>query len=207
MAHDNTDTPADLDALATTDPEVASLLAGEWMRYRKSPALMALTQASHAACARINAVFHEDIDEARRLFRELVPHTGQGVDFRAPVTIDYGMLLTIGDRTFINSDLLVVGGGRVSIGEDCLIGPRCAIYTPNHALDVPTRLAGWEKAAAVTLGNNVWLGGSVTLTPGVSIGDNSIIGAGSVVTHDIPANVIAAGNPCRVLRPLPAAGH
>jgi maltose O-acetyltransferase len=97
---------------------------------------------------------------------------------------------------------MVIGGGAVTIGEDCLIGPRCSIYTPNHAEDIERRLAGWELPQPVTIGSNVWLGGSVTLTPGVTIGDNSIIGAGSVVTHDIPAGVLAAGNPARVLRPI-----
>jgi maltose O-acetyltransferase len=123
---------------------------------------------------------------------------------RPPVTIDYGARLTIGDRTFINADFMVIGGGAVTIGEDCLIGPRCSIYTPNHAEDIERRRAGWELPRPVTIGSNVWLGGSVTLTPGVTIGDNSIIGAGSVVTRDIPANVLAAGNPGRVLRPIRA---
>ncbi len=96
------------------------------------------------------------------------------------------------------------GGGYVTIGADCLIGPRCSIYTPNHAEDPTLRREGWERASAVMIGDNVWLGGSVTILPGGTIGSDSIIGAGSVVTRDIPAGVVAVGNPCRVVRPIRA---
>ena len=130
-----------------------------------------------------------------RLFHDLVPGTGDGVDFRPPINLDYGIGLTIGDRTFINKDFLIVGGGYVEIGSDCLIGPRCTICTPNHALDAATRLDGWEHTTPVRIGSNVWLGANVTIRPGAVIGDNSIIGAGSVVVGDIPANSIAVGNP------------
>jgi maltose O-acetyltransferase len=191
--------------LALEDDDLDRLLAGDWIRYRTSPALQELSWAAHATCARINRVYYDDPSEAQRLFRELVPGAGEGIDFRPPISIDYGMRLSIGDRTFINADFMVIGGGFVSIGSDCLIGPRCAIYTPNHAFDIERRLDGWELPEPVTLGNNVWLGGSVTVAPGVTIGDNSIVGAGSVVTRDIPANVIAVGNPCRPIRAVPAA--
>ncbi len=153
-------------------------------------------------CAQIGRVFHDDPDEAHRLFRDLVPAAEDGIDFRPPLSIDYGDRLTIGARTFINADFMVIGGGLVTIGADCLIGPRCSIYTPNHAEDVTRRLEGWERPEPVTVGSNVWIGGSVTITPGVTIGDDSIIGAGSVVTRDIPAGVVAVGNPCRPVRSI-----
>lgn len=188
--------------LASVDEDLASLLNGGWIRYRTSPALQELSREAHAICAEIGRVFHDAPEHATALFRKLVPGAGEGIDFRPPISIDYGIRLTIGDRTFLNADFVVIGGGFVSIGSDCLIGPRCGIYTPNHAEDIERRLDGWELPEPVTIGNNVWLGGSVTITPGVTIGDNSIIGAGSVVTRDIPADVVAAGNPCRPLRPL-----
>ncbi len=194
----------DLTRLAEDDDDLRALLAHDWLRYRTSPALQKLTRDAHAACARFNLLYHSSPDEARAVFAELVPGAGADVDVRPPVTIDYGARLTIGDRTFINADFMVIGGGAVTIGEDCLIGPRCSIYTPNHAEDIERRRAGWELPQPVTIGSNVWLGGSVTLTPGVTIGDNSIIGAGSVVTHDVPAGVLAAGNPARSLRPIRA---
>jgi len=191
------------EALLAEDEDLQRLVAGDWVRYRTSPALQELTWDAHATCTTINRIYYDDQAEAERLFHELIPGAGVGVDFRPPVMIDYGARLVIGDRTFINADFLVIGGGIVTIGSDCLIGPRCGIYTPNHAQDIPRRLDGWELPEPVTIGNNVWLGGSVTITPGVTIGDNSIIGAGSVVTKDIPANVIAVGNPCRPVKPIP----
>ena len=192
-----------LAALLATDEDLQRLLAGDWVRYRTSPALQQLTWEAHSTCATINRIYYDDPAEARRLFQALVPGAGEGIDFRPPISIDYGMRLVIGDRTFLNADFLVIGGGSVTIGPDCLIGPRCAIYTPNHAKDVTRRLDGWELPEPVTIGTNVWLGGSVTITPGVTIGDNSIIGAGSVVTKDIPADVIAVGNPCRPITSVP----
>ena len=189
-------------ALLETDEDLRRMVAGDWMRYRASPALQALTREANATCAAINRIYYDDAEEAMRLFHGLVPGAGAGIDFRPPIRIDYGARLLIGDRTFINADFMVIGGGAVTIGADCLIGPRCGIYTPNHAEDIARRLDGWELPKPVTIGNNVWIGGSVTITPGVTIGDNSIVGAGSVVTRDVPAGVVAAGNPCRVIRPL-----
>jgi len=182
--------------------DVRAQFAGEWVRYRDSPTLLKLSWETQSTCARINRIFYDDPDEARRLFHEMLPGAGEGIDFRPPFNLDYGVGLTIGDRTFINKDFLVTGGGRITIGADCLIGPRCSIYTPNHAEDRERRLAGWERVSDVTLGDNVWLGGSVTIVPGVTIGSDSIIGAGSVVTRDIPAGMVAVGNPCRPLRPI-----
>lgn len=189
--------------LAVQDEDLQRLLGGDWIRYRTSPALQELSIHAHSVCDEINRTFHESPSHAQRLFRELIPGAGDDIEFRPPISIDYGMRLSIGDRTFINADFMIIGGGFVSIGSDCLIGPRCGIYTPDHAKDIARRLDGWELPQPVTIGNNVWLGGSVTITPGVSIGENSIIGAGSVVTTDIPANVIAVGNPCRPIKPIP----
>jgi len=197
-------TNRDLAALIDGDDDVRALFAGEWIRYRASASLPELTWEAQSTCARINRIFFDDPGEAQRLFHQLVPGAGVGIDFRPPLNLDYGIGLTIGDRTFINKDFLIVGGGSVTIGADCLIGPRCSIYTPNHAEDRVRRREGWERASAVTIGDNVWIGGSVTIVPGVTIGDDSIIGAGSVVTRDIPAGVVAVGNPCRVVRPIEA---
>lgn len=191
------------ETLLATDEDLQRLVAGDWVRYRTSPALQELTWVAHSTCATINRIYYDDPAEAQRLFHALVPGAGEGIDFRPPISIDYGMRLVIGDRTFLNTDFLIIGGGLVTIGADCLIGPRCGIYTPNHAQDVTRRLDGWELPEPVVIGDNVWLGGSVTITPGVTIGDNSIVGAGSVVTKDIDANVIAVGNPCRPIGPLP----
>ena len=167
----------DLEQLKQDHPDVAKLFADDWLQYRKSEILPELTREAQSTCDRINR--------------------------RPPIRLDYGLGLKIGDRTFINMDLLIVGGGPISIGSDCLIGPRVSIYTPNHAIARKPRLEGWQHNADVTIGNNVWLGGNVVICPGVTIGDNSIIGAGAVVTHDIPADSIAVGNPCHVIAEVP----
>ena len=192
----------ELDALIAEHDDVRALFSGEWIQYRRSAALPRLTWHAQSVCADINRIFFDEPDRAQHLFATLVPGAGSGIDFRPPINLDYGVGLTIGDRTFLNKDFLIVGGGYVTIGSDCLIGPRCSIYTPNHAEDPVRRREGWERAQPVTIGNNVWLGGSVTLLPGVSIGDDAIIGAGSVVASDIPAGMVAVGNPCRVVRPI-----
>lgn len=192
-----------LQHLIDTDEDVRRLFAGEPMQYRLSETLPKLTWQAQSTCATINRIFFDDPDEAMRLFHELIPGAGEGVEFRPPINLDYGIGLTIGEGSFINKDFLIVGGGRVTIGAHCLIGPRCTISTPNHAKDAQKRLEGWEHTIPVTIEDNVWLGSNVSLCPGAHIGKNSIIGAGSVVVGSIPDNVVAAGNPCKVLHEIP----
>lgn len=117
-----------------------------------------------------------------------------------PFYCDYGKQIRIGKRFFANFHFTVLDEAPVSIGDDCFIGPNVSIYTACHSTDPIERNSRREWAEPVTIGNNVWIGGSVTILPGVTIGDNVTIGAGSVVTRDIPANVVAVGNPCRVMK-------
>ena len=117
-----------------------------------------------------------------------------------PFYCDYGKQIRIGKRFFANFHFTVLDEAPVSIGDDCFIGPNVSIYTACHSTDPIERNSRRERAEPVTIGNNVWIGGSVTILPGVTIGDNVTIGAGSVVTRDIPANVVAVGNPCRVMK-------
>ena len=117
-----------------------------------------------------------------------------------PFYCDYGKQIRIGKRFFANFHFTVLDEAPVSIGDDCFIGPNVSIYTACHSTDPSERNSRREWAEPVTIGNNVWIGGSVTILPGVTIGDNVTIGAGSVVTRDIPANVVAVGNPCRVMK-------
>lgn len=198
--------PQDVDALIAQNDDVRALFAGEWMRYRTSKLLPRLTAQTQATCALINRIYFDDTQKAVRLFHKLIPGAGEGVDFRPPISLDYGIGLTIGEGTFLNCGFLITGGGRISIGKQCLIGSRCSIYTPNHALAAAPRRQAWERTRSVSIGDNVWIGGSVTICPGVHIGNNSIIGAGSVVVHDIPDNVVAVGNPCRVIKKIPLHG-
>ena len=117
-----------------------------------------------------------------------------------PFYCDYGKQISVGKRFFANFHFTVLDEAKVTIGDDCFIGPNVSIYTACHSTDPVERNTRQEWAEPVTIGNNVWIGGSVTILPGVTIGDNVTIGAGSVVVKDIPSNVVAAGNPCRVIR-------
>ena len=117
-----------------------------------------------------------------------------------PFRCDYGKQISIGKRFFANFNFTVLDEARVTIGDDCFIGPNVSIYTACHSTDPVERNTRQEWAKPVTIGDNVWIGGSVTILPGVTIGDNVTIGAGSVVTRDIPSNTVAVGNPCRVIK-------
>ena len=119
-----------------------------------------------------------------------------------PFRCDYGKQISVGRRFFANFNFTVLDEARVTIGDDCFIGPNVSIYTACHSTDPVERNNRKEWAMPVSIGDNVWIGGSVTILPGVNIGNNVTIGAGSVVVHDIPDNSVAVGNPCRVVRTI-----
>lgn len=150
--------------------------------------------------ARFQAAYTEDADAARALLAELLGSVGEGVDLRPPLFVDYGGNITIGARTFVNYHLTALDVARITIGEDCQIGPNVQLLTPIHPVEPGPRRDKLEAALPITIGDNVWLGGGAVVCPGVTIGDNSVIGAGAVVTKDIPADVVAVGNPARVIR-------
>ena len=143
-----------------------------------------------------------DPDIARYLLAQVIGSVGEGVDIRPALRVDYGHNITIGDGSWVNFGLTALDVAPIVIGQDVLIGPNCSLYTAIHPTEPGPRRAKWESAAPITLGDNVWLGGSVVVCPGVTIGENSIIGAGAVVTRSVPANSIAVGNPARVIRAL-----
>lgn len=143
-----------------------------------------------------------DPDIARYLLAQVIGSVGEDVDIRPPLRVDYGHNITIGDGSWVNFGLTALDVAPIVIGQDVLIGPNCSLYTAIHPTEPGPRRAKWESAAPITLGDNVWLGGSVVVCPGVTIGENSIIGAGAVVTRSVPANSIAVGNPARVIRAL-----
>jgi maltose O-acetyltransferase len=192
-----------LDQLLKKYSDLKGVFDGTLLQYRKSDILPRITWWTQSMCDTFNRLFFHDPARAMALFRRLIPQAGKGVDVRPPIMLDYGIGLVIGDRTFINTDFLIIGGGNVHIGTDCLIGPRCSIYTPNHEIAIKPRLEGWQHNEDVSIGNNVWLGGNVTICPGVTIGDNSVIGAGAVVSSSIPANSVAVGVPCKVIKRVP----
>jgi len=139
------------------------------------------------------------------LLKGLLGHIGDdAIIVNQPFYCDYGKQISVGKRFFANFNFTVLDEASVIIGDDCFIGPNVSIYTACHSTDPVERNSRQEWAKPVSIGNNVWIGGSVTILPGVTIGDNVTIGAGSVVVGDIPSDSIAVGNPCRVVKKVPA---
>ena len=143
-------------------------------------------------------------DRAKRkeLMRTIVGKIGEEFNIESPFQCDYGYNIEIGENFYSNHNLIILDVGRVKIGDNVQVAPNVSIYTAGHPVHPETRNTGYEYGIDITIGDNVWIGGSVSILPGVTIGDNAVIGAGSVVTKDIPANVFAAGNPCRVIREI-----
>ncbi len=140
--------------------------------------------------------------DAREHLVALLGSLGEGAYVKPPLFVDYGENIHIGARTFVNSNLTALDVVTITIGEDCQIGPNVQLLTPTHPVDPQPRRDKLEAAEPITLGDNVWLGGGVVVCPGVTIGDNTVVGAGAVVTKDLPANVVAVGNPARVIRQI-----
>ena len=149
-----------------------------------------------------NETGEDKIEERERILKILLPNSGEGTWIQPPFYCDYGSNIVLGEKVFFNFNCVVLDVMKVRIGSRTLLGPGVQIYTATHPLNYRERAAGLEYAKPITIGEDVWIGGSAVICPGVSIGDRSVIGAGSVVTKDIPANVFAAGNPCRVIRKL-----
>ena len=140
--------------------------------------------------------------EREEILKKLLKSIGKGVHFEPNFRCEFGFNITIGDNFYANFDCIMLDGGEIDIGNNVLFGPRVGIYTSNHAIDTKERVAGGCYAKSVKIGNNVWIGAAVSINQGVTIGENTIIGSGSVITKNIPANVVAAGVPCKVIREI-----
>jgi maltose O-acetyltransferase len=162
--------------------------------------------ADHLRAMRLLEQFNHSAADAplerERLLRELLGTLGEGSVIRPPFYCDYGYHTYLGARSFANFGLVALDVARITIGEDVQIGPNVQLLTPTHPTDAELRRAKWEAARPITIGNNVWLGGGVIVCPGVTIGDDTVVGAGAVVVKDLPARVVAVGNPARVVRHL-----
>jgi maltose O-acetyltransferase len=163
-------------------------------------------QCMHKKAQNLLSVFNQSLpDETakrREIVQSLLGAIGQVFEIKPPFRCDYGCHIYAKENLYINYDCIILDCNTVYIGSNVLIAPKVQIYTAYHPLDVETRRSGLEMAAPITIGDDVWIGGGAIICPGVCIGNNTIIGAGSVVTKSIPANVVAAGNPCRVIRNL-----
>jgi maltose O-acetyltransferase len=180
--------------------EREKMLAGE-MYDALDPVLVAGRERARDLCQALNATREADQDARRRIVRELFGAGGDTVWMQPPFFCDYGSNIELGERVFFNFNCIVLDVCRVTIGDYTMFGPAVQIYTPLHPLDAAQRRKE-EYGKPVEIGSDVWVGGGAIILPGVRIGSRSVIGAGSVVTRDVPAGVFAAGNPCRVIRPI-----
>ncbi|WP_123371674.1 sugar O-acetyltransferase [Cellulomonas sp. PhB150] len=184
-----------------TRSQYERVLAGDW--YEGDAEIAALTRAAQGRAERFAELARGD-DEAAALeaLRDLLGSVGEGGWIRPPLYVDFGRHTHIGARTFVNFGLVLLDVAPIRIGEDCQIGPNVQLLTPIHPVEPEPRRAKLESAEPITIGDNVWLGGGVIVCPGVTIGDNTVVGAGAVVTKDLPANVVAVGNPARVIKEI-----
>jgi len=177
----------------------AKMLAGE-LYLASDPELEAERLRARELLHRFNAAAPRDEQAAARLLAGLFGAWGEGTMVMAPFRCDYGYNVRIGRNGFVNYDCVFLDCAPITLGDDVQIGPAVQIYTATHPVDAAIRRSGLEYALPVAVGHGSWIGGGSILLPGVTVGANTVIGAGSVVTRDVPAGVVAAGNPCRVLR-------
>ena len=180
--------------------QIERMRADDWFNVLDGTELLDLQEQTMGPLRTINDRYWDDPSAAVRALAELIPECDGEFFFRPPLVFEYRERIHIGRRTFINADFEAIGSGRVWIGDDVLIGPHARLYTPNHPLDPALRAEGWEIGLPITIGDGAWLGGSVVVLPGVTIGAGAVVGAGSVVTRDVAPGVTVAGNPARVLR-------
>jgi acetyltransferase-like isoleucine patch superfamily enzyme len=175
------------------------MLSGQEYNY-KDEQLDAERLFAEDLVTQFNQAGPKEIERRSNILDKLLGAKKDNVFIKQPFYCDYGYNIKIGENFFSNFNFTILDESTVTIGDNVLVGPNVSIYTVNHAVNIAKRNAGIEYARPVSIGNNVWIGGNVVILQGVTIGDNSIVGAGSVVTKSIPANVLAAGNPCKVLR-------
>lgn len=173
------------------------MLAGE-LYHASDPELRSLRARAREVVTRYNDA--PDVSELASLFERL----GENVVIEPPIHCDYGSNISIGDDFYANTGCVFLDCARIEIGDHVLFGPNVQLYAATHPLEAELRRDGLESALPITIGDDVWLGGTVVVLPGVTIGERAVIGAGSVVTKDLAAGVVAAGNPCRPIRELEA---
>lgn len=180
--------------------EREKMLAGE-VYCAVDSQLIADLQATRGVLHEFNSLHPSETQRMKEILKGLLGFVADD-DFiiNQPFRCDYGKQISIGRRFFANFNFVVLDEAPVTIGDDCFIGPNVSVYTACHSTDPVERNTRQEWAKPVTVGNNVWIGGSVTILPGVTIGDNVTIGAGSVVVSDIPSDTVAVGNPCKVIK-------
>src|SRR5438067_1347248 len=182
--------------------EMEKMVAGE-LYDPLDPELVRARDRARNLCQDLNATREHDQELRRRILLELFGKGGDSVWMQPPFFCDYGLHILLGERVFFNFNCVVLDVCPVTVGDFTLFGPAVQIYAATHPIGAAERRTGKEFGKPVRIGSDVWVGGGAVFCPGATVGDGPVIGAGSVVTRDIPAGAFAAGNPCRVVRPLP----
>ena len=164
--------------------------------------LMEARTTSKDICHEFNSLYPSEEEKQKGLLKGLLGKTGEEFRVTAPFWCDYGFNIELGENFYVNHSCVILDCAKVTFGDNVFVGPDCGFYTAGHPIDAKQRNQGLEYARPIHVGDNVWIGGGVRVLPGVSIGGGAVIGSGSVVTKDIPPRVIAAGNPCRVIREI-----
>ena len=181
--------------------EKDKMLKGEWYNANFDKELIDERMVAKDLCFKLNQIRPSDLNARRIILRELLQNVDHDtVEILSPFMVDYGYNIEIGEGSFLNHNIYLMDCAKIKIGKKCFIGPNCGFYTAIHPMMIEQRNEGLEMAKPITLGDNIWIGADVTILPGVKIGAGSVIGAKSLVSKDIPAGVLAYGNPCRVIK-------
>jgi maltose O-acetyltransferase len=191
--------PGSPDGLGSPGGEKENMLAGRLYR-SWDPLLIAEREQARELLLEINGAAGLDRETRSGLLRSLFGSVGKNVGIQPPFYCDYGKNIYLGDEVFLNFNCVILDPARVVIGDRSMFGPNVQIYTATHPMESAVRATGVEAAKEIHIGSDVWVGGSAVILPGVRIGSRSVIGAGSVVTKDVPEGVVVAGNPARVIR-------
>lgn len=182
--------------------EKQKMLNGEYYKPMEDEQLSKDRDKVKELCRKYNSLAYTDIKNRDKIIKQILGKTGKTILIEPNFFCDYGYNIEVGENFYMNHNCVVLDCAKVTFGDNVFIGPNCSFYTPIHPLKAEERNSGIEKALPIKVGNNVWFGGNVTVLPDVEIGDNSVIGAGSVVTKNIPSNCLAVGNPCKVIKEI-----
>lgn len=181
----------------------SDMLAGKWYDANFDEELINERIFAKDLCMKFNVTSPKNSSERLELLKKILPNVDVSkIEILPSFMVDYGYNIEIGEGSFFNHNNYLMDCAKIIFGKKCFVGPNCGFYTAIHPLEVEKRNAGFEIAKPIIIENNVWLGGDVTVLPGVKIGSNSVIGAKSLVTKDIPEGVLAFGNPCKVIRKI-----